>query len=185
MRAVGIVICGGRGLQHALQFLALTVLALYLVFEQGNLPGQLPVGIMRFVGFGFGITNAAFHDGLVDGVAFRCFLGGEPSQMNNRLMARNIISFSDTFTSVWRPRAWVLRPQAKSSSRNEFELAVKLFFIGGAHDGCTQLFQGLEDLCVYVESDEMKRNACILAAAWALIFGMTVGRSGPVVFMPS
>jgi len=93
-------------------------------------------------------------------------------------MARNIISFLIRLLrfGVRGPGFFVLKQNLLLE--NEFELAVKLFFIGGAHDGCTQLFQGLEDLCVYVESDEMKEMPVSWRAAWALIFGMTVAGSG-------
>src|ERR1035437_413476 len=70
MRAVGLVIGRRCRLQQALQLLPLALLALDLVPQQRDLPGQLAVGIMCLVGLGFGVADAALDDGLVDGIGF-------------------------------------------------------------------------------------------------------------------
>jgi hypothetical protein len=75
--AVGLVVGRGSDLEHSLRFLPLAFLALDLVFEQGELAGELAVGVVGFVGFGLGVADAAFDHGLVDGVGFGGFFGGE------------------------------------------------------------------------------------------------------------
>ena len=60
MSAIGFVIGGGRCLEKALEFGSLAVLPLYLILQQGDLAGQLTVGVMGFVRFGFRVANAAF-----------------------------------------------------------------------------------------------------------------------------
>jgi hypothetical protein len=74
---VGLVVGGGGGLQVALGFFALAFLTFDLVLEQGDLAGELAVGVVGLVGLGLGVADAAFDDGLVDGVGFGGLLGGE------------------------------------------------------------------------------------------------------------
>ena len=46
--------------------------------QQGDLPGQLAIGIMRLVGLGLGVADAALDDRLVDGVGFGRLLRHQP-----------------------------------------------------------------------------------------------------------
>jgi hypothetical protein len=61
---------------------ALALLALDLVLEQGDLAGELAVGVVGLVGLGLGVADAAFDDGLVDGVGLGCLFGqkAEPDE---------------------------------------------------------------------------------------------------------
>ena len=82
MRAIGVIIRSGSGLQHALEIVALTFLAFDLVLEQRDLAGELAVGVMRLLRLGLGIADAALDDSLVDGVGFGGLLGhqAEPDE---------------------------------------------------------------------------------------------------------
>lgn len=74
---VDFVVGGGGGLEYILDFLFLVFLVFDLVFEEGDLVGELFVGVVGFVGFGFGVVDVVFDDGLVDGIVFSGFFGGE------------------------------------------------------------------------------------------------------------
>ena len=77
VRAVGLVVGGGRGLKEISGLGALAFLALDLVFEEGDLASELTVGVMGLVGLGFGVADTALDDGLVDGVVLGGFFGHE------------------------------------------------------------------------------------------------------------
>ncbi|MET0262325.1 MAG: hypothetical protein ABW223_05465 [Rariglobus sp.] len=77
MNTVGLVVGGGGGLEITLGFLALALLAFDLVFEESDLAGELSVGVVGLVGLGLGVADAAFDDGLVDGIGLGGFLSGE------------------------------------------------------------------------------------------------------------
>src|SRR5437763_15005003 len=77
MSAVGFVVTSRCSLKHSLKIGALALLPFCLVFKQRDLAGQLRIGVMRFIGLGFGVADAALNDRLVDGVVFRRFLGSQ------------------------------------------------------------------------------------------------------------
>ena len=69
-----LVIRRGRCLQKALQFRTLPLLPLDLILQQRYLPGQLAIGVMGLIGFGFGIANTALDHCLVDRIGLGGFL---------------------------------------------------------------------------------------------------------------
>src|SRR5215468_2025637 len=70
MAAVGVVVGCGCGLEEALELLPLAFLSFDLVPKEGDLTGQLAVGIVGFIGFGLGIADPALDYRLVDGIGF-------------------------------------------------------------------------------------------------------------------
>ena len=77
MRAVGLVIGIGGGLEQGRQFLLLLLLPPDLVLQQRHLPGQLAVGIIGLARFFLLRANAGFHLGLVDGIGLGGFFRHE------------------------------------------------------------------------------------------------------------
>ena len=107
MGAVRFVIRGRGRLEQALQFLALPLLAFDLVLEQRDLAGELAVGVMRLVRAcalesRMPRSTTAWLMASVS-VAFSAM---RPSQMNTRLIARNMISRSLSWCEVCAARTW-------------------------------------------------------------------------------
>ena len=164
MGAVGLVI-GGRGrLQQALQLLALALLALDLVPEQGDLPGQLAVGIMRLVGLGFGIADAALDHGLVDGIGFGGLLRHQAHPYKQPLdRSEHRFSFCGLLVYCFFT--------GSSSSRRILrwrmilQLGIELLLIRGADHRRAELLDRIKDLGIHVKGDEMHGHAGLLLLA--------------------
>ena len=122
MRAVVFVVRRRGGLEQALEFLALALLPFDLILEQRDLAGELAVRVMRLVRAASRIANAAFDDGLVDGVGLGRFLGHEAEADED--------SFDCSKHNGGAYVAWLFFLQQDLFLEDELELLVQLFLIG-------------------------------------------------------
>src|SRR5438093_5650534 len=180
MGSIGFVVRGSGGLEQSLQLLALPLLALDLVPEQGNLPSELAVGVVRLVGFGFGVANAALDDRLVDGIGFSSLFGHQTQPDKQSFdRSKHRIPFSYFFLGG-----------SSSSSRIFFcmmnsNCEASCFSLAAATTVAPCFLTLSKTLASTSKATKCTERAAPFSPALRCSAGRTLSGLGPAVFMPS